>query len=83
MLEWLFKRKAAERLRDRVEDLRGRLIVLAAMYEKLLKENEQQKLLITALRDVNASQDQRCVDMERAFRRSVKQAIDDTFGVKT
>lgn len=83
MLDWLFKRATVGRLRDRVEDLRGRLVVLAGMYEKLLTENEQQKKLIIALRDVNASQDQRCIDMERAFRQSVKQAIDETFGVKT
>lgn len=83
MIDWLFKRATVGRLRDSVEDLRGRLVVLAAMYEKLLKENEQQKKLIIALRDVNASMDQRCIDMERAFRQTVKQTIDETFGVKT
>lgn len=82
MLDWIFKRDTVLRLRQRVDDLQGRLVVLAGMYEKLLKENEQQKKLITALRDVNASLDQRCIDMERGFRQSVRQYIDDTFGVR-
>ncbi len=65
MFEWLFKRKTVSRLESQVNDLHDRVFVLNRLYEGLRKENEQQRMLVTALRDVNASLDARCNDLER------------------
>lgn len=65
MLDWLFKRKTVARLEQQVADLRDRVVMLAGLYEKMKKENEQHRMLVTALRDVNASLDARCNDLEK------------------
>jgi hypothetical protein len=64
-MDWLFKRKTVSRLESQVNDLHDRVFVLNRLCEGLRKENEQQRMLVTALRDVNASLDARCNDLER------------------
>ena len=65
IMDWLFKRKTVSRLESQVNDLHDRVFVLNRLCEGLRKENEQQRMLVTALRDVNASLDARCNDLER------------------
>lgn len=65
IFDWFFKRKTVARLEQQVADLRDRVVMLAGLYEKMKKENEQQRMLVTALRDVNASLDERCNNLER------------------
>ena len=61
MLEWLFSRREINELREEVKRLRASYATRLQMLEK---ENQQQRMLITALRDVNKSLDERCNAME-------------------
>lgn len=65
MLDFLFKRKTVARLEQQAAELRDRVVMLAGMYDRLKRENEQHRMLVTALRDVNASLDARCNDLEK------------------
>lgn len=73
MFGWLFKQHdEIERLRERVQmledDIGRRKVTYVARENKLhamIKENQQQRVLIEALRDVNRSLDERCNEMER------------------
>lgn len=65
IMDWLFKRKTVSRLESQVNDLHDRVFMLNRLHQGLRKENEQQRMLVTALRDVNASLDARCNDLER------------------
>ena len=61
MLEWLFPRREIKELRDEVKRLRASYANRVLMLER---ENQQQRMLITLLRDVNKSLDERCNAME-------------------
>lgn len=73
MFGWLFKQHdEIDRLRERVQmledDIGRRKVSYVARENKLnamIKENQQQRVLIEALRDVNRSLDERCNEMER------------------
>ena len=70
---WLFKQHdEIERLRERVqvleEDIERRkasYVVRENRLNAMIKENQQQRVLIEALRDVNRTLDERCNEMER------------------
>lgn len=65
MLGWLFGRDRIRELETKLADANGLLAKLDEMWKASLKENQQQRLLITALRDVNATLDARCNEMEK------------------
>lgn len=54
-----------EMLEAKVESQRRRIIAAEERYCAIAKECEKQRILISALRDVNASLDARCNDLER------------------
>jgi phosphopantetheine adenylyltransferase len=73
MFGWLFtQHDEIDRLRERVqvleEDIERRKASYVVRENKLhamIKENQQQRVLIEALRDVNRSLDERCNEMEK------------------
>ena len=73
MFGWLFNQHdEIDRLRERVqvleEDIERRKVSYVVRENKLhamIKENQQQRVLIEALRDVNRTLDERCNEMER------------------
>jgi phosphopantetheine adenylyltransferase len=73
MFGWLFNQHdEIDRLQERVrvleEDIDRRKVSYVSRENKLhamIKENQQQRVLIEALRDVNRSLDERCNEMER------------------
>jgi flagellar motility protein MotE (MotC chaperone) len=73
MFGWLFKQHdEIDRLRERVqvleEDIERRkasYVVREGRLQAMIRENQQQRVLIEALRDVNRSLDERLNEMER------------------
>jgi len=73
MFGWLFNQHdEIDRLRERVqvleEDIERRkasYVVRENRLHAMVKENQQQRVLIEALRDVNKSLDERLIEMER------------------
>jgi flagellar motility protein MotE (MotC chaperone) len=73
MFGWLFRQHdEIDRLRERVqvleEDIERRkasYVVREGRLQAMIKENQQQRVLIEALRDVNRSLDERLNEMER------------------
>jgi len=73
MFGWLFNQHdEIDRLRERVqvleEDIERRkasYIVRENRLHAMIRENQQQRVLIEALRDVNRSLDERLIEMER------------------
>jgi len=73
MFGWLFNQHdEIDRLRSRVqvleEDIERRkasYVVREGRLQAMIKENQQQRVLIEALRDVNRSLDERLNEMER------------------
>jgi flagellar motility protein MotE (MotC chaperone) len=73
MFGWLFNQHdEIDRLRERVqvleEDIERRkasYVVREGRLQAMIKENQQQRVLIEALRDVNRSLDERLNEMER------------------
>jgi hypothetical protein len=65
MFDWLFGRKRIRALEGKLADANGMLAKLDERWKASLKEIQQQRLLITALRDVNATLDTRCNEMEK------------------
>jgi len=71
---WLFtQHDEIDRLRERVqlleEDIERRkasYVVREGRLQAMIKENQQQRVLIEALRDVNKSLDERCNEMEKS-----------------
>lgn len=76
MFDWLPHRRRIKELEDRVVDLQKMLLEVSGGREALLKENQQMRVLVTALRDVNASLDARCNDLERQASSPGGQAAD-------
>ena len=66
MLDWLFNRRVLRELRAELERHRGTYATRENRLHSLIKENQQQRVLIEALRDVNKSLDERCNEMERS-----------------
>lgn len=64
MLDWLFGRKRIRLLESKLADANGIISKLEEMRKARCRECEQQRVLITALRDVNATLDKRCNDLE-------------------
>ncbi len=64
IINWLTKNRLAS-LEAKVRALEEENELAHDRYQKLLAENQQQRLLITALRDVNATLDTRCNEMEK------------------
>jgi hypothetical protein len=65
MLDWLFNRREVRELRAELERHRGTYVNRENRLHALIKENQQQRVLIEALRDVNKSLDERLVEMEK------------------
>jgi len=65
MLDWLFNRREVRELRAEVQRRRASYVERETRIHMLTKENQQQRVLIEALRDVNKSLDERLVEMER------------------
>ena len=67
IIDWFLNSRPARVaiLEVKVKDLEESLAASDEMIEKLIKENRKQRELIAALRDVNATLDQRCIDMEK------------------
>ena len=65
MLDWLFNRRVIRELRAELERHRGTYVHRENRLHALIKENQQQRVLIEALRDVNKSLDERCNEMEK------------------
>ena len=65
MLEWLFNRHELRELRAEVQRRRASYVERETRIHMLTKENQQQRVLIEALRDVNKSLDERLIEMER------------------
>jgi hypothetical protein len=65
MLDWLFNRRELRELRDEVQRRRASYTERETRIHMLTKENQQQRVLIEALRDVNKSLDERLIAMER------------------
>ena len=65
MLDWLFNRREIRELRAELERHRGTYVVRENRLNALIKENQQQRVLIEALRDVNKTLDERLIEMER------------------
>lgn len=66
MFDWLFGRKRIRALEAKLADANGIISKLDEMWKARCRECEQQRVLITALRDVNKTLDERCIQMERA-----------------
>jgi hypothetical protein len=64
LINWLTKNRLAS-LEAKVRALEEENDRGHDRYQKLLAENQQQRLLIVALRDVNATLDTRCNEMEK------------------
>jgi hypothetical protein len=64
IINWLTKNRLAS-LEAKVRALEEENDRGHDRYQKLLAENQQQRLLIVALRDVNATLDTRCNEMEK------------------
>jgi hypothetical protein len=65
MLDWLFNRRILRELQAELERHRSTYVVRENRLQALIRENQQQRVLIEALRDVNKSLDERCNEMER------------------
>ena len=65
MLDWLFNRREVRELRAEVQRRRASYVARESRLHMLTKENQQQRVLIEALRDVNKSLDERLIAMER------------------
>ena len=65
VLDWLFNRHLIRELRAELERHRGTYVVRENRLHALVKENQQQRVLIEALRDVNKSLDERLIEMEK------------------
>jgi CHAD domain-containing protein len=65
MLDWLFDRRELRELRAEVQRRRASYVERETRIHMLRKENQQQRVLIEALRDVNKSLDERLIAMER------------------
>jgi hypothetical protein len=65
MLDWLFNRRELRELRAEVHRLRDSYTDRENRLQMLTKENQQQRMLIGILRDVNRSLDERLIEMER------------------
>ena len=65
MFDWLFGRKRIRALESKLADANGLIDKLDSMWKASLKECQQQRVLIVALRDVNATLDERCNAMEK------------------
>jgi len=67
IIDWFLNSRPARVaiLEVKVKDLEESLAASDEMIEKLIKENRKQRELIAALRDVNASLDERCNRIER------------------
>jgi hypothetical protein len=65
MLDWLFNRRILRELRAELERHRGTYANRENRLHALIKENQQQRVLIEALRDVNKSLDERLIEMEK------------------
>jgi hypothetical protein len=65
MLDWFFNRRELRELRAEVQRRRASYVERETRIHMLTKENQQQRVLIEALRDVNKSLDERLIEMER------------------
>jgi len=65
MFDWLFGRKRIRALEAELAEANGLLVKLDEMWKASLRECQQQRVLITALRDVNKTLDERCIQMEK------------------
>ena len=65
MLDWLFNRRIVRELRAELERHRGTYVNRENRLHSLIKENQQQRVVIEALRDYNKSLDERLTEMER------------------
>ena len=65
VLDWLFNRREIRELRAELERHRGTYVVRENRLHALIKENQQQRVLIEALRDVNKTLDERLIEMEK------------------
>lgn len=65
MLDWLFNRRELRELRAEVQSRRDSYAERENRIQMLTKENQKQRVLIDALRDVNKSLDERLIAMER------------------
>jgi hypothetical protein len=65
MIDWLFNRREVRELRAEVQRRRASYVERETRIHMLTKENQQQRVLIEALRDVNKSLDERLIAMER------------------
>lgn len=65
MLDWLFNRHIVRELQAELERHRGTYVNRENRLHSLIKENQQQRVLIEALRDVNKSLDERLIEMEK------------------
>lgn len=66
MLDWLTRNKRIRELEEKIASQKRRIVVAEERYCAIAKECEKQRMLISALRDVNASLDARCNDLERS-----------------
>ena len=65
LTDWLFNRRVLRELRAELERHRSTYVHRENRLHALVKENQQQRVLIEALRDVNKSLDERCNEMEK------------------
>ena len=65
LTDWLFNRRVLRELRAELERHRGTYVHRENRLHALVKENQQQRVLIEALRDVNRSLDERLIEMEK------------------
>ena len=65
MLDWLFNRRVVRELLAELERHRGTYVHRENRLHSLVKENQQQRVLIEALRDVNKTLDERLIEMEK------------------
>ena len=65
MLDWLFNCREIRELRAELERHRGTYVLRENRIHALVKENQQQRVLIEALRDVNKTLDERLIEMEK------------------
>ena len=65
LADWLFNRRVLRELRAELERHRGTYVHRENRLHALVKENQQQRVLIEALRDVNRSLDERLIEMEK------------------
>jgi hypothetical protein len=65
LTDWLFNRRVLRELRAELERHRGTYVHRENRLHALVKENQQQRVLIEALRDVNKTLDERLIEMEK------------------